>query len=207
MTHVLTTPRLVLRSWRPSDREPFRDLNADPRVMEFFPSTLSAEESDALADRIEAHFRDHGFGGFAAELQATGAFIGFIGLAVPNFDSSILLPSSARLDPNPPQVPENQVVEIGWRLAHSVWGQGLATEGAQAVARYAFETLQLPGLISFTVPANLRSRRVMEKIGMVRDPSADFLHPNLPDGHPLRPHVLYRLGAPAPALVEPEPRP
>jgi RimJ/RimL family protein N-acetyltransferase len=188
MADSLTTPRLILRRWRPSDREPFRAMNADPRVMEFFPSTLTSVESDELADRIEAHFRTHGFGGFAAELRATGAFIGFIGLAVPDFDSSILLPLSARTDPHPPQV-----FEIGWRLAHSAWGQGLATEGAHAVVRYAFETLKLPSLVSFTVPANLRSRHVMEKIGMLYDPSADFLHPKIPEGHPLSPHVLYRL--------------
>jgi ribosomal-protein-alanine N-acetyltransferase len=202
MTDFLTTPRLLLRSWRPSDREPFRAMNADPRVMEFFPSTLTAAESDALADRIEAHFGTHGFGGFAAELRETGAFIGFIGLAVPNFDATFLLSPAAKLDPNPPQVPGNQIVEIGWRLDYSAWGRGLATEGARAVARYAFETLNLPGLVSFTVPANLRSRRVMEKIGMVHDPSADFLHPNLSEGHPLRPHVLYRIHPPVVSSTE-----
>ena len=188
MTDFLTTPRLILRRWRPSDREPFRAMNAAPRVMEFFPSTLTAAESDALADHIEGHFRTHGFGGFAAELRATGAVIGFIGLAVPNFDTTLLLPPAVQPEPDPAQV-----VEIGWRLAFSTWDQGLATEGARAVARYAFEILNLPDLVSFTVPANLSSRRVMEKIGMVRDPGADFLHPNLPEGHPLRPHVLYRL--------------
>jgi RimJ/RimL family protein N-acetyltransferase len=188
MTDFITTPRLLLRSWRPADREPFRAINADPRVMEFFPSTLTAAESDALAGRIELHFATHGFGGFAAELRATAQFIGFIGLAAPSFDATFLLPLSARSDANPPPV-----FEIGWRLAHSTWGNGLATEGARAVAHYAFETLNLPSLISFTVPANLRSRRVMEKIGMVHDPTADFLHPSLPQGHPLRPHVLYRL--------------
>ena len=188
MTNFLTTPRLVLRPWRPADRKPFRAVNSDPRVMEYFPSTLTPAESDALADRIEAHFHKHGFGLFATELCATGAFIGYVGLAVPGFYAPFLLPPTVQPEPNPPQV-----VEIGWRLAHSAWGQGFATEGARAVARYAFEVLNLPSLVSFTVPANLRSRRVMEKIGMVRDPQADFFHPNLPDGHPLRPHVLYRL--------------
>jgi len=191
MTDVLTTPRLLLRRWRPSDREVFRTINADPRVMEFFPSTLTAAESDALADRIGSHFQTHGFGGFAAELRTTSAFIGFVGLAVPGFDAAFLRPPPDR--PDPLGVLQSQVVEIGWRLAYEYWGQGLATEGARAVARYAFQTLNLPSLVSFTVPANLRSRRVMEKIGMVRDPYADFLHPNLPEGHTLRPHVLYRL--------------
>jgi ribosomal-protein-alanine N-acetyltransferase len=188
MTVFLTTPRLVLRRWRPADREPFRAINADSRVMEFFPSTLTSAESDDLADRIDAHFSEHGFGGFAAELRTTGAFIGFIGLAVPNFDAAFLLPPSAQAKEHPPQV-----VEIGWRLAFSAWGQGLATEGARAVTRYAFETLNLPGLVSFTVPANLRSRRVMQKIGMVHDPGADFDYPGLSEGHALRHHVLYRL--------------
>jgi RimJ/RimL family protein N-acetyltransferase len=192
MTDSLTTARLTLRPWRPSDREPFRAINADPRVMEFFPSTLNDADSDALADRIEAHFSTYGFGAFAAELRANRAFIGFIGLALPNFDATILLPPSAQANPHPAQV-----VEIGWRLAPSAWGQGFATEGARAVVRYAFETLQLPSLVSFTVPANLRSRRVMEKIGMVHDPAADFLHPNLPETDPLRPHVLYRISRPA----------
>jgi ribosomal-protein-alanine N-acetyltransferase len=198
MPDSLTTPRLILRRWRPADRELFRSINADPRVMEFFPSTLTPAESDALADRIEAHFGAHGFGGFAAELRTNAAFIGYIGLAVPNFDAAFLVRHTAQADPPHPQVVGTsfvvpQVVEIGWRLAHSAWGHGFATEGARAVARYAFEALNLPSLVSFTVPANLRSRRVMEKIGMVHDPSADFLHPNLPQGHPLRPHVLYRL--------------
>jgi ribosomal-protein-alanine N-acetyltransferase len=207
MTDFLTTARLVLRRWRPSDRDPFRAINADPRVMEFFPSTLTAADSDALADRIEAHFNTYGFGGFAAELRGNASFIGFIGLAVPSFDASFLQPPSAKTKPDPakvvehsvvaPQFLEPQVVEIGWRLACSAWGLGLATEGARAVVNYAFETLNLPSLLSFTVPANLRSRRVMEKIGMVHDPSADFLHPNLPEGHPFRPHVLYRLTRPA----------
>jgi RimJ/RimL family protein N-acetyltransferase len=192
MSDFLTTPRLLLRSWRPSDREPFRAINADPRVMEFFPSTLTAAESDALADRIEAHFAEYGFGGFAAELRANGAFIGFIGLAVPNFDVAFLLPPSERVAAH-----ASPVVEVGWRLAHESWGHGLATEGARAAVHYAFETLNLPSLVSFTVPANMRSRRVMEKIGMVHDPSANFLHPNLPEGHPLRPHVLYRMSRPA----------
>lgn len=163
-------------------------MNADSRVMEYFPSTLSGAESDGLADRIEAHFGTHGFGEFAAELRETGAFIGYIGLAVPSFDARFMLPAAERLEPHPAQV-----IEIGWRLAYSAWGRGLATEGARAVVGYAFETLKLPNLVSFTVPANLRSRRVMEKIGMVRDEAGDFLHPKLPEGHPLRPHVLYRM--------------
>ncbi len=149
--------------------------------MEFFPSTLTAEETDLMIARIEEHFERHGFGLYAAELVETRTFIGFIGLNIPTFD-----------------VPFMPAVEIGWRLAFDSWGRGLASEGARAVVRCAFDTLRLPNLVAFTVPANLRSRRVMEKIGMVHDPSSDFDHPRLPEGHLLRRHVLYRLSAPGP---------
>ena len=172
----LTTARLTLRRWRASDREPFQALNADPRVMEVFPATLTPEETVVLIDRIEQHFDSHGFGLYAAELNETGKFIGFIGLNIPGFDAPFM-----------------PAVEIGWRLAHAHWGQGLATEGARAVVSHAFQEFKLSSLVSFTTAANLRSRRVMENIGMVHDPAADFEHPNLPAGHPLRPHVLYRI--------------
>jgi RimJ/RimL family protein N-acetyltransferase len=173
---VSQTERLNLRHWLPSDREPFARLNADARVMEHFPNVLSREESDQGVDRIESHFQEHGFGLCAAELRETGAFIGFVGLAIPSFEAHF-----------------TPCVEIGWRLAAEYWGQGLATEGAREMVRYAFEVVKLNQLVSMTVPANMRSRRVMEKLGMTRDPSDDFDHPNLPDGHPLRHHVLYRL--------------
>jgi len=176
VTPSLQTPRLILRRWRDSDREPFQALNADPRVMEFFPALLTLAETDAGMARIEREFEEHRFGLYAAELIETGAFIGFIGLSIPGFHAPFM-----------------PAVEIGWRLAAAYWGRGLATEGARAVVHYALETLRLPGLVSFTVPANLRSRRVMENIGMVRDATADFDHPRIPQGHPLRPHVLYRL--------------
>jgi len=172
----LSTARLILRRWRPSDREPFQTLNADPRVMEFFAATLTPEETDELIDRIEQHFERNGFGVYAAELIETGEFIGFIGLNTPRFDAPFM-----------------PAVEIGWRLAHAHWGQGLATEGARALVLHAFQSLKLSSLVSFTTAANLRSRRVMENIGMVHDPTADFEHPDLPTGHPLRPHVLYRI--------------
>jgi RimJ/RimL family protein N-acetyltransferase len=176
MRENLQTDRLLLRPWRDSDRLPFQQMNADPRVMEFFPALLSPEESDALVDRAHAHFDRHGFGPFAVELLENQFFIGFIGLSVPNFDAPFM-----------------PAVEIGWRLAFDCWGQGLATEGARAVINYGFEELGLDSLMSFTVPENLRSRRVMEKIGMTHDPADDFDHPSLPEGHPLRGHVLYRL--------------
>lgn len=173
---ILKTQRLILRPWCKADRQPFSEMNADPRVMEFMPGTLSSRESDLLVDRIEKHMRDHGFGLHAAEVHAEHLFIGFIGLAVPSFQ--------ARFTP---------CVEVGWRLAASHWGQGLATEGAHEVIRHAFEDLGLDAVVSFTVPANLRSRRVMEKLGMTHHPEDDFDHPRLPEGHPLRRHVLYRL--------------
>jgi RimJ/RimL family protein N-acetyltransferase len=173
---VLETERLRLRSWKPSDREPFAKLNADPRVMEFFPRRLNREESDAMVVRIGNHLRAKGFGLYAAELRGEGRFIGYVGLYTPTFEAHF-----------------TPCVEIGWRLASDFWGQGLATEGATAVVRHAFENLGLDEIVSFTVPANHRSIRVMEKIGMTRDAADDFEHPNLPAGHPLRHHVLYRL--------------
>ena len=176
MPYSLTTPRLLLRTWRDSDRLPFQAINADPRVMEFYPSTLTPAESDALITRIHLHFERHGHGPYAAELIETGTFLGYIGLHTPTFEA-----------------PFTPAVEIAWRLAADHWGRGLATEGARAVLHHAFHTLQLPSLVSFTVPQNQRSRRVMEKLGMVHDPQADFDHPNLPQGHALRRHVLYRI--------------
>jgi RimJ/RimL family protein N-acetyltransferase len=178
MRDELRTARLLLRRWRPSDRDPFRALNADPRVMEFFPALMTAEASDAGIARIERHFEAHGFGLYAVEVVETGAFAGFIGLNVPSFDAPFM-----------------PAVEIGWRLAYEQWGRGLATEGAHAVIRHAFSALGLASLVSFTTVANIRSRRVMEKLGMVHDAEGGFEHPSLPLLHPLRPHVLYRIRA------------
>ena len=172
---VLETPRLLLRPWQENDREPFHRMTADPRVMEFFAGQLSRAESDATIDRIQARSAQHGFGFFAAELRATGEFIGFIGLS--------RVPFEAHFTP---------CVEIDWTIAAAHWNQGLATEGARACLRHAFEDLGLAEVVAFTVPTNQRSRRVMEKLGMVHDAADDFDHPLLPEGHPLRPHVLYR---------------
>lgn len=175
---VLETSRLILRRWKSSDREPFARMNADPRVMEYFPATLSRAESDALIDRIEKQLAGRGFSFYAAELRDTGDFIGFIGLSVPSFETHF-----------------TPCVEIGWRIAFEHWGRGLATEGAREVLRHGFEDLRLPGIVSFTVPANHRSRRVMEKLGMTLDRDGDFDHPGVAAGHPLRRHVLYRAKA------------
>jgi RimJ/RimL family protein N-acetyltransferase len=175
---MLEIPRLLLRRWRDADREPFARLNSDPRVMEFMPASLSREESDRLVDRIEAHFEACGFGLFAAELRRERSFIGFVGLSVPDFQAHF-----------------TPCVEIGWRLAAEHWNQGFPTEGARAVLANAFGPLALEEVVSFTVPANVASRRVMEKIGMNHSPEDDFDHPRLPEGHPLRRHVLYRIRA------------
>jgi RimJ/RimL family protein N-acetyltransferase len=172
----LKTNRLLLRRWRLADRAAFARLSADPAVMEFYPGVLSREESDHMVDRIEAHFALHDFGPWACELRTSREFIGYIGLVVPRFAA-----------------PFTPCVEIGWRLAAEHWGRGLATECAKTVVRHAFEELKLEELVSFTVPDNVRSRRVMEKLGMTHDPAEDFDHPLLPEGHALRRHVLYRL--------------
>lgn len=175
-TPELTTERLLLRAWNTDDAPVFAALNADPRIMEFFPGPLSGPESDALVARFRAHFSERGFGMWAVERRDTGAFIGFIGLSVPDFTA-----------------PFTPCVEVGWRLDHAAWGHGYATEGARAALRFGFQTLDLPEIVAMTVPTNTRSRRVMEKLRMHCDPSDDFEHPRVPAGHPLRPHVLYRL--------------
>ena len=179
MQTEMRTERLRLRRWREDDLAAFAELNRDPIVMQHLPALLSREQSDALAQRIEAHFDAHGFGLFAVEIAADAAFAGFIGMSIPGFETHF-----------------TPCVEIGWRLAARHQGRGYATEGARAVLAFGFETLALAEIVSFTVPDNLRSRRVMEKLGMQRSASDDFDHPLLPEGHPLRRHVLYRLEAP-----------
>ena len=173
---TLVTGRLRLRAWREGDLEPFAAQNADLRVMEFFQRPLDRRESDALVGQIGRHFDAHGFGLWAVEVLGVAEFIGFVGLLVPAFQAHFM-----------------PCVEIGWRLGWEHWGQGFATEGARAVVRFGFDELGLDEIVAFTVPANVRSRRVMERLGMTRSPADDFEHPNVPEGHPLRPHVLYRL--------------
>jgi RimJ/RimL family protein N-acetyltransferase len=173
---TLTTDRLVLRRWREDDREPFAALNADPAVMEHFLHPLTREESDSFVDRIEAEFDACGYGLWAVEVPGHAPFIGFVGLHRVPFDA-----------------PFTPAVEVGWRLAHDHWGQGFAAEAADEAVRFGFEVAGLDNIVSFTTLANTRSWHVMERIGMVRD--ADFDHPNVPEGHPLRPHILYRYPA------------
>ncbi|QRO01699.1 GNAT family N-acetyltransferase [Archangium violaceum] len=172
----LRTGRLLLREWRDADLASFAALNADPTVMEYMPSLLSREESDALATRIRDHFARNGFGLWALEVPGVTDFAGFVGLSIPTF-----------------QAPFTPCVEVGWRLARAHWGHGYATEAAREALRFGFEQRGLEEIVSFTVPANLRSRQVMERLGMHRTPAEDFDHPRLPAQHPLRRHVLYRL--------------
>ena len=175
----IRTERLVLRRWRDEDRAPFAAMNADARVVEHLPGPMSREQSDALVDRIEANFASREFDVFAVEVAATGDFAGFVGLTVPRFEAAF-----------------TPCVEVGWRLAPAFWGKGYATEAARASLAFGFERLQLAEIVSFTVPANVRSRRVMERIGMTHDSREDFDHPALPEGHRLRRHVLYRVARP-----------
>jgi RimJ/RimL family protein N-acetyltransferase len=181
---MLETDRLLLRRWKESDREAFAAINADPRVMEFFPGCLTRQESDELIERIETHFENHGFGLYAVEIKEDRALAGFIGLHVATFQAHF-----------------TPAVEIGWRIAEPYWNKGIATEGSREVIQFAFERLRLDALVSFTVPENLASRRLMEKLGMTRNPAEDFDHPRLPEGHRLRRHVLYRLQNPQPSLI------
>ena len=170
---TLRTERLLLRPWRDDDLAPFAALNADPAVMEYFPKLLARDESDGMADRIRAHFEREGFGLWAVEVPRVAPFIGFTGLSRPSFMQSW--------------------IEVGWRLARAHWGAGYATEAAHAALVWGFAHLDLDEIVAMVVPDNLRSQRVMHKLGMTRDPDADFEHPLIPAGHRRRPHWLFRL--------------
>jgi RimJ/RimL family protein N-acetyltransferase len=176
MDFDLRTDRLLLRRWLSTDRAPFADLNADAEVMRYFPAPLSRAESDALAGRADALFDSHGYGLWALERLGTGEFLGFTGLA-----------------PMPTGVPGAGGVEVGWRLARSAWGQGLATEAAAAAVRYGFDSLGSAELNSITAVVNIRSQRVMERLGM--HAAGEFDHPALAPGSALRRHVRYLLPA------------
>lgn len=176
---MIETERLILRPFAERDLEAFAAINADPKVCEFLPAPMSRLDSDAFAKRIAEHFGAHGFCFFALELKANSEFIGFTGLNVPRFDAPFM-----------------PAVEIGWRLAFLHWGKGYASEAASAALDHGWRKLGLHSIVSFTVPANRRSRAVMERIGLRHDPAGDFDHPNLPPGSPLRRHVLYRAARP-----------
>jgi ribosomal-protein-alanine N-acetyltransferase len=177
---VPETDRLILREWRKADRAPFAAMNADPAVMEHFPAPLTRSQSDAFVERITEHLAEHGFGLWALERRSTGEFLGFTGLAVPRF--------AAHFTP---------AVEVGWRLSRQAWGRGYATEAERAALNAGFSDFGLAEIVSFTVPANVRSRAVMERLGMTHEEADDFDHPALPLDSPLRRHVLYRLRRPA----------
>lgn len=174
---MIRTERLLLRRWRQEDRAPFAALNADPVVREQFQGTMTADESDAFIQRIEAHWDEHGWGLWAVEVPGVAPFIGFVGLWPA--DDVIGAPK----------------VEVGWRMAREHWGHGYASEAACAALRFGFEELGLDEIVSFTVPQNGRSWRVMERIGLIRDPSRDFDHPRVdPVAYPhLVRHIFYRL--------------
>jgi len=172
---TIETERLILRRWGPEDVESFAAMNADPRVMEFYPKTLNRSETEAMITTIERKFDQHGFGLWATELRQTGQLAGFIGLNVPGY-----------------ALPFSPCVEIGWRLGFDHWGQGYAQEGARATLAFGFDRAGLEEIVAFTAVINLRSCRVMEKIGMTYNPAAEFNHPHVPEGDRLRRHVLYR---------------
>ncbi|MBI5346803.1 MAG: GNAT family N-acetyltransferase [Chlamydiae bacterium] len=173
---ILKTKRLILRPWKKTDLDLFFKLNSDPKVMEFFPSILSKDESDKLAEKIQEEFTSKSYGLWAVQIPSIAEFIGFIGLNHPDFKASF-----------------TPCVEIGWRLAYPFWNKGYATEGAIAALKFGFEKLNLSEIVAFTYEKNMRSRHVMEKLKMTHDPKEDFNHPKLPSDHPLRLHVLYRL--------------
>ncbi len=183
----LETARLRLRRWDEADLKPFAALNADPEVAEFLAGPLTRAESDDLVARIEADFERRGFGLWALERREGGELLGFAGLSVPSFEAHF-----------------TPAVEVGWRLARPAWGHGYATEAGRAALAFGFGQIELGEIVSMTAVGNLRSRAVMERLGMSRDPADDFEHPNLPLGDPLRPHVLYRARAEhASALIRP----
>lgn len=173
------TDRLVLRAWRPDDLAAFRLINADHEVMALMPSTLTAAQSDAQGMRIMDAIATRGWGLWAVEVPGVAPFIGYVGLNEP-------------AQPMPFQSGGEPGVELAWRLSRRHWGHGYASEAARAALDFAFEALRLDQVVAYTVPHNGRSRAVMERIGMIRDDGADFDHPILAEGHPLRRHVLYR---------------
>lgn len=173
---TIRTSRLLLRPWREEDLEPLVVMSNDAKVMEYFPSFQSREDCEAMLERMRSHHAVHGFGYWAVEIPGVTSFAGFLGLAVPRFDAHF-----------------TPCVEIGWRLIAEYWGEGYATEGANAALKYGFESAGLPEIVSMTAVNNIRSQRVMQKLGMSCNRDEDFDHPLVPVGHRLQRHVLYRL--------------
>jgi RimJ/RimL family protein N-acetyltransferase len=176
---ALRTSRLLLRPWRDEDIAAFVEMSADPVVMEYLlPLSERGLSAEAWAARKRAHWDEHGFGQWVVEIPGEAGFIGVVGLETVSYEAHF-----------------TPAVEVAWRLARTYWGRGYATEAARAALDYGFEQLGLTEIVALTVPANQRSRRVMERLGMTRSPEDDFDHPRLPEG-PLKRHVLYRLRKP-----------
>lgn len=173
---ALHSQRLLLRPWQPADLRGFAELNGDPQVMRHFPSVMSRAQSDAMARRMQAHFVTHGFGYWVLERHDQPGLLGVLGIQHVGFAAAF-----------------TPAVEIGWRIQRAHWRQGYALEAAQAVLAHAFGQLQLEQVLAFTVPANLPSQALMQRLALERNPADDFAHPLLPVGHPLRSHWLYRL--------------
>lgn len=171
----IRTPRLVLRPWRETDLPAYAALNADAEVRRWFNGTLTREESNIQATKLQEHIAAHGFGFWAVEVPSVAPFVGFVGLQHVTFPA-----------------PFTPTVEVGWRLARAHWGNGYATEAAQAALAHGFGPLALPEIVAFAVVGNLASIRVMERICMRRNPADDFDYPGMSEGDPLRRHVLYR---------------
>lgn len=173
---IIETPRLRLYCIQDRHFAAFAAMNTDPAVMEFFPAPLDREQSMAMRRRMELHMEEHGYTFWAAESTANGELLGLAGLLAPRFEAHF-----------------TPCVEIGWRFARKHWGKGLASEAARGIVDFGFTRLRLGEIVAITVPENRRSRRVMERLGMTHSPADDFDHPAMPEGHPLRRHVLYRL--------------
>ncbi len=180
----LESERLYLRGWRADDLEPFAAMNADQKVMSYFPAALSREQSDGFAKRHRQSLNEDGYGLYAVEEKASGSFIGFVGFARATFPASF-----------------TPALEIGWRLAFSAWGKGFATEAARVCLSHGFTECRFDALVSFTTRRNKRSIAVMERLGMRRNPDEDFDHPYFPVGHAQRRHVLYRIRNPANTIL------
>ncbi len=172
---TIETARLALRPWRDADVEPWVSMGEDPRVMEFFASPPTREQSLRSAARLRAGLERDGYGWWVAEHKEDRAFAGVIVL--------IDVPFEAHFTP---------AMEIGWRLMPAYWGRGLATEGARAALSFAFGTLGRSEVVAMTARINVRSQRVMQRLGMTYDPADDFLHPLVETGHRIQLHVLYR---------------
>lgn len=174
--NIIESERLILRTWQDTDADVYYRINQDPKVIEFLRGTLTMQEVRDFMVAQNKQFTDKEYTLWAAEEKASGNLMGFVGL---NYTDWGVLFTPA--------------VEIGWRLGSEYWDKGYATEGARAVLKFGFDTICLQEIVSFTVPANVRSIRVMEKIGMHRDLKGDFLHPKLPLDHKLSKHILYRI--------------